>query len=100
MHFLPPAEDDAVGIITVREYTVQTAICQSLRCYLNTRLYMKAPCCNELRAYTHPLREAPTPRYSAGKISNGRKAPAIKKIAYALGIHGKTVYTYNRNIVY
>lgn len=54
--------------------------------------------------YTHPLQEAPesaTPLLSPQEekvLAMWTEGTSNKEIAYALGIHGKTVYTYKRNI--
>ncbi|EBI7044997.1 helix-turn-helix transcriptional regulator [Salmonella enterica] len=53
---------------------------------------------------THPLQEAPesaTPLLSPQEekvLAMWTEGTSNKEIAYALGIHGKTVYTYKRNI--
>ncbi|ECK9482757.1 response regulator transcription factor [Salmonella enterica subsp. enterica serovar Typhisuis str. CFSAN000654] len=54
--------------------------------------------------HTHPLQEAPesaTPLLSPQEekvLAMWTEGTSNKEIAYALGIHGKTVYTYKRNI--
>lgn len=102
MHFCR-LQDDAVGIITVRNMPYRPQYASHAVLSKHTPLHELA---QRIKGalYTHPLQEAPesaTPLLSPQEekvLAMWTEGTSNKEIAYALGIHGKTVYTYKRNI--